>query len=330
MRRLGFMSDAWGQVALEPGSWTDVAATLMAFLALFGLTGIAWLFSKKARARSALNRLGVEISDQSLIRHIEDHDDTAVELLLRAGIRPNVSVGGRTAVHVAIATKNKAALQALLKNGDADAVAAALLHKNEPLRPTLDTWPPGGEILASVEEVLNHLQRLIMTELDPEERTDVLNLGLDLEVVQTFLLYRLIFRKNFRNLKYRGLLVNANAELIGPVIDGGSSIHSGTAAAVVEKVNNQIVEHESLLERQNISIEIRSYDLPPVVHGFLIADSHLYLGFTEFSNDKLQGGQFAYLYMQHVKSDEMTAHLFRVYRSWFTYYWNRGTTLCRS
>ncbi|WP_216209195.1 hypothetical protein [Amycolatopsis aidingensis] len=328
MTRPATLPDAAVQFALEPGSWTDVIAIVVGLLALFGITGIAWIFSKKARARSALNRLGIEVSDDSLVRRIDDRDDRAVVLLLRAGIRPDVPIGGRTPIQAALATRNETALRTLLDNGHAAEVAATLVQEAGPPWQASSGGPPGGEVLAGVQEVVDHLQRLIATELDPEERTEMLNLGLDLEVVQTFLLYRLIFRKNFRNLSYRGLLVDTDAELIGPIIDGGSSIHSGTAAAVVEKVNNQIAENETLLEQRNISIEIRSYDLPPTVHGFLIGDSHLYLGFTEFSHGKLHGGEFAYYYLRHRKSDEMTAHLFRMYRSWFAYYWNRGTVLC--
>lgn len=329
MTHAGLVPGAGLPLALEPGSWTDVIAIVVTLLALFGLTGLAWLFSKRARARSALNRLGIDVSDDSLVRRIDDHDDRAVTLLLRAGIRPDVPIGGRTPIQAALATRHEATLQALLDNGHAGEVAATLLRQPAPpaSAPTASGLP-GGEILAGVQDVVEHLQRLIATELDPEERTEMLNLGLDLEVVQTFLLYRLIFRKNLRNLRYRGLLVDAGSDLIGPIIDGTSSIHSGTAVAVVEKVNNQLAENEAMLEQRNITIEIRSYDLPPTIHGFLVGETHLYLGFTEFSHGKLHGGEFAYYHLRHRKSDEMTAHLFRMYRSWFDYYWNRGTTLC--
>lgn len=327
--RFGLLPGTALHFALDPGGWTSVIATLVAILALFGVTRIAWIFSRKARARSALNGLGIEVSDDSLVRRIEQRDNHAVALLLRAGIRPDIPVDGRTAIQATLATRNEAVLRALLDNGHTGDVAASLINEYVP-PPPASSWPPDGEVLDGVQEVMEHLQQLIATELSSEDNTELLNLGLDLEVVQTFLLYRLIFRKNVHNLSYRGMLVDTAAELIDPIIDGGSSIHSGTASAVVEKVNNQIIENGALLAQRNISIEIRSYDLPSPVHGFLIGNSHLYLGFTEFSYGKLHGGEFAYFYLRHRKSDEMTAHLFRMYRTWFTYHWNRGTTLCRS
>jgi hypothetical protein len=49
-------------VALDAGSWTDILGAAIAIL--LGASGVvAWVFSKRARARSGLRRLGVEISD---------------------------------------------------------------------------------------------------------------------------------------------------------------------------------------------------------------------------------------------------------------------------
>ncbi|MGW4525476.1 hypothetical protein [Amycolatopsis sp. NPDC004378] len=312
--------------ALDAGSWTDIlGAAITVLLAASGL--LVWVFSKRARARSALRRLGVEVSDSSLSRRIADDDRKAVRLLLRAGVRADARVDGRTPLQTAVESGDKQLIGLLLRHAPGEAVVDELLRRSP--GPAAAAGP-GLTVLAGVQEVLDHIQGLIATDVVPAERTEVLNLGLDLEVVQTFLLYRLIFQKNLQNLDYHGMLIDGTAERIRPIVDGGSSIHTGTAAAVVEKVGNQIAENAAFLRRSNISIEIRSYDLPPVLHGFLVDDRHLYLGFTEFAQGKLHGGEFGYLYFDSKGADPMTAHLFRVYRSWFEHHWKHGTRLCAS
>jgi len=336
---------------VEAGSWTDIIAIGIALLALFGATGVAWVFSKKSRARSRLNRMGVDISDESLMKRIEDHDARAVELLLCAGVRSDVRVGGREPVEVAIESRNETALRLLLEYDHSGAVAAKLIRvpqaatgpsQPEPREvPTQRLPGPTGElrglelpdttiVLSSVQDVLDHMQRVAQTELKGHELTEVRNFGLDLEVVATFILYRMIFQSDFRDISYQGLIVDGASERIQQIIDGESSIHSGTASAVIEKVNNQLDGKSLVLARRHVSIEIRRYAIPPVVHGFLVGDSHLYLGFTEFSNGKLQGGQFPYLYVRADESDAMSSHLFRVYRSWFDYYWKQSPKVCKS
>lgn len=312
--------------ALDAGSWTDLlGAGITLVLAASGI--VFWIFSKRARARSGLRRLGVEVSDASLARCVADDDRKAVRLLLRAGVRADARVNGRTPLQAAVDAGNEQLTDLIVRHTPDEAIVGELLrrHTPEPAPPG-----PGTTVLAGVHEVLEHLQRLIATDVAPSERTEVLNLGLDLEVVQTFLLYRLIFQKNLQNLEYHGMLINGQSEHIRPIVDGGSSIHTGTAAAVVEKIGNQIAENAGFLQRSNISIEIRSYDLPPVLHGFLVDNRHLYLGFTEFAQGKLHGGEFGYLYLDSKHTDPMTAHLFRVYRSWFEHLWKHGTPLCAS
>jgi hypothetical protein len=309
--------------SLDAGSWTDVLGVVITVL--LGASGaVFWIFSKRARARSGLRRLGVEISDASLARRVADDDQKAVRMLLRAGIRADARVNGRTPLQTAVEAGNAQLIELIVRHASDKAVVDELVrgHSSEPTSASRS----GYTVLAGIQEVLEHIQRLIAT----AERTEVLNLGLDLEVVQNFLLYRLIFQKNLQNLEYHGMLINSASELIRPIVDGGSSIHTGTAAAVVEKIGNQIAENTAFLQLSNISIEIRSYDLPPVLHGFLVDDRHLYLGFTEFAQGKLHGGEFGYLYLDSKHTDPMTAHLFRVYRSWFEHQWKHGTKLCTS
>lgn len=335
MTRLSQLYDSYALPQLEPGSWTDVIAIATALAIALFTTG-AWLFSRRTRARSALYRLGVEVSDRSLLKRIEAGDNNAVKLLLRAGIRPEVPIDGRTPIEAALEVGDEESLRALLKRTDAGVAAGVLVRaarSSTPRQPNEARSVPGaptGEILAGVQEVMDHLQAVVLTDLESAEHTEMLNLGLDLEVVQTFLTYRVILRKDFRNLDYKGMLLDTEADLIQPVINGGSSIHSTTARAVVDKFNHQIAENEQLLDHRDISMEIRSYGLPPTIHGFLVDDAHLYLGFTEFHGGKLHGGQFSYLYLSRRKSDEMTAHLFRMFRSWFLYHWDRGAVLCKS
>lgn len=305
-------------------------AIIVSVIALSGLT-VGWAFSRRYRARSALGRMGIEVSDQSLVQRIEDSDPRATGLLLRTGIRPDVPVGGRTPLAAALAAGDESTLSTVIAHTPPGALAAALLRPGGHRPATPEPAPlPSVEILFSAQAVVDHLQAQIAGALEREESIEIRNLGLDLEFVQTFLLYQVIFDRSFYHLSYRGMLVDVGADQVRDHIDGRSSIHSGTANAVIEKINNHIGESAAALARRSISIEIRTYDTLPNIHGFLVDDSHLYVGFTEFDGDKLQGGQFPYLYLRQGGSDEMTAHLCRVFGSWFRHYWDRGTTVCET
>jgi hypothetical protein len=306
-----------------------VIAIAVALLALSGVTA-GWIFSRKYRARSKLNRMGIEVSDRSLAERIENHDAHATELLLRAGIRPDVPIGGRTPFAIALAAADERTLSAVITRTAPATLAGSLLRESSHLPMPASGDGPPVDTLYSAREVIDHVYASATESLERAGRAEILNLGLDLEFVQTFLLYRVIFDKDFHNLTYQGMLLDGDAEAVRPFINGRSSIHSATASAVIEKINNQVEGRSGSLDHRGVSIEIRTYQTLPAVHGFLVGGCHLYLGFTEFDQGKLQGGQFPYLYLRQTGRNELAAHLFRMFRSWFEYHWSRGSSVCRS
>jgi hypothetical protein len=79
-------------------------------------------------------------------------------------------------------------------------------------------------------------------------------------------------------------------------------------------------------ELDRFSFEMRQYDLPPIFHGLLLNDSHLFLGFTEIHDGKIIGGTKPYLHLWHddQKDSSLNSHYFRFYKDWFAYYWENS------
>jgi hypothetical protein len=274
--------------------------------------------------------MGIEVSDRSLAARIGDHDAHATELLLRAGIRPDAPIAGRTPFAIALAAADERTLRAVIRRTTPATLAKGLVLERTLASVSASNDAQPVDTLYSAQAVIDHVYASATDSLVRAGSAEILNLGLDLEFVQTFLLYRVILDEEVHNLTYRGMLLDGGAEGVRPFIDGRSSIHSATANAVIEKINNQIEGRSSSLEHRGVSIEMRTYQGLPPVHGFMVGGFHLYLGFTEFDRGKLQGGQFPYLYVRQTPGNELASHLFRMFQSWFEYRWSRGRSVCKS
>lgn len=152
----------------------------------------------------------------------------------------------------------------------------------------------------------------------------MLNYGLDLEVVQSLITYQFILKKDINNLIYHGLIISPDSEKLQDYIDGSSNIHSTVANSAIQKIKNLSEQHGQELNNRHIELEIRSYEDLPVIHGFLINDKYLYLGFTQIESGKLQGGQYPYFFMKYDRHSKLTMHCFSMFRSWFAKKWEAG------
>lgn len=170
------------------------------------------MFSTRYRARSRLDRIGIEVSDRSLAERIESHDAQAAELLLRAGIRPDTPIGGRSPFAIALAAGDEQTLRAVIRRTDPATLAEGLLRERTRLSVLTSGDPPPVDSLYSAQAVIDHVYSSAVSSLEREGRAEILNLGLDLELVQTFLLYRVILDNAICNLTYRGMLLDGEAE----------------------------------------------------------------------------------------------------------------------
>lgn len=176
------------------------------------------------------------------------------------------------------------------------------------------------ELLSNVSAVLIKLEEILIE----ESRLGIVkiqNFGLDLETVVPWFVNKIGTNNKLSNVEliYKGLIINTDSEFIQSMIDGKSDVTQST-------VKNRLEEIRKLdnFQVSKVKVEIKSYDLPPVFHGFLVNDKHLFLSFTEIEDEKLRGGSYPYVYMQFNYNSKLNRHYFNMFKTWFGYIWNRS------
>lgn len=174
------------------------------------------------------------------------------------------------------------------------------------------------ELLPNVSTVLTKLEEILALEAK-SGTIEIHNFGLDLETVVPWFVNKIgtNMQLNDVHLVYKALVIDPNSELIKDMIDGKSDLNKLT-------VNSRLEEIKKLdfFKLSKVDVEIRSYKLPPVIHGFLLNNKHLFLSFTEIDSGKLKGGSFPYVYMEFNHSSRLNKHYFNMFKTWFEHIWN--------
>jgi hypothetical protein len=188
-------------------------------------------------------------------------------------------------------------------------------------------FPKDIEPFEDVGDVLqNHVLPIVKKLKSEGKKIEVKNFGLDLETVMPWLNIR-INSGEFAgiNAAFKCLIINPESPCINGLIDKGSNVSSN----IVNSSINSAREIENNNELNNFELELKQYDLPPIIHGFLINDIHLFLGFTEIISGKLKGGAKPYLYLnkQEHTSSLIALHYYSCFKSWFDHYWSISKTI---
>ncbi|MGL1957538.1 MAG: hypothetical protein OCD00_09510 [Colwellia sp.] len=175
-------------------------------------------------------------------------------------------------------------------------------------------------VLPNVEAVKGKIIEIINLNSENNSQLRIDNFGLDLETVSSMFKYTLQDQSKSRDIVYRGLIIDPESSVIKSSCGGGSNLCQETAQAAIQTLNkiNEATEY-------SLSIDLNSYDALPVMHGFLIDDEHLIMGFTHFSNGGLVGGSSPYIYVKRDRSSPFKESLFVTYKSWFDYWLKHGT-----
>ena len=187
-----------------------------------------------------------------------------------------------------------------------------------------NAFPQDLEVIGDVSDVLkDRVLPLIVEQASKKQHIKIENFGLDLETVMPWINHKIISSKKFGVVRFemKSLIINPKSAYLKDLINGSSNISSTTINASIEAAKN-LINHDAY----RFSFELRQYDLPPIFHGFLVNEEHLFLGFTEIVNGKLIGGTKPYLHLckQPDDTSEITAHYFNIFKDWFEYYWTRS------
>lgn len=198
-------------------------------------------------------------------------------------------------------------------------------HKiEEELENTKNTFPKDLEIINDASDVLNdRLFPIIIEQAKKEKHIKIENFGLDLETVIPWINQKILFSKELENVHFemKTLIINPESPYIKNYINEASNISSSTIFSSIDTAKNLV--HQELYK---FKLEMREYDLPPILHGFLLNDEHLFIGFTEIINGKLLGGTKPYLHLSKKAGNisTVTSHYFSFFKHWFNYYWNQS------
>ncbi|AXG71473.1 hypothetical protein KORDIASMS9_03730 [Kordia sp. SMS9] len=198
-------------------------------------------------------------------------------------------------------------------------------RKNEKRRLKNITTLHNFEIINDSTDVLNTRLLPIIERLSLEGETiEINNIGLDLETVIPWINQKIIASKKnlIVEIKLKTLIIDDNSEFIKSIINGKSNIQSSVLHASMDIAQKIIQENY-----HNFTLEIKKYSSPPLIHGFIINNEHLFLGFTEIVNKKLHGGVFPYLYLKKDNSSDLNKHYFNFFKSWFDYYWMNAESM---
>ena len=173
------------------------------------------------------------------------------------------------------------------------------------------------DVIGNVEDVK---ARLFGVMKDTDSKTiRVDNFGLDLETVQAMFRYNLKELANEKEVLYRGLIICPDSEAIKLVCKSTGNLCQQTAKDAINFVESQIKS-----QSVNFDIDLVCYETPPVIHGFLINDEHLFIGFTRFEGGALCGGDSPYLYINRSNTSKFKESLIKTYKTWFEYLHRTG------
>lgn len=121
-----------------------------------------------------------------------------------------------------------------------------------------------------------------------------------------------------RNIKFRILLINPRLKIFDRAAEHWRDECKYYMKTCLPSLNKRF-EASGI----NISVEWRTYDFLPSVHGYLLDDNYLFIGWNKWTNVgnrwELRGAEHGYLYFE--KGREEAEYFISLFRNWFDYAW---------
>lgn len=150
----------------------------------------------------------------------------------------------------------------------------------------------------------------------------VRNIALDMEVTWTFIRDRILTKADVRNLEWRSVMIDPQSPTIRQIEH--ETVSTTTAAQRIEAIRKTLSSMAKKLSDRNIKFECRMYSSVPVLHGFLVNDSVLFLTLLRIEKGKLIGAPNAYWKFVRMPSHAANEHYFQAYSDWFNHAWDTG------
>ena len=162
-----------------------------------------------------------------------------------------------------------------------DAEIKQLTQENDAIEKELEKtkhiFPKDIEIINDVDDVLSKkILPLLHEKTSKRQKIKIDNFGLDLHSVMNWLKNKIVFpnKSDVINLEIKSLIINPESIYIKHLIDGDSNISSQVVNSSIS--NAKDFEHNNNLYK--FCFEIKQYELPPILHGFIVDEEALIFG----------------------------------------------------
>lgn len=147
------------------------------------------------------------------------------------------------------------------------------------------------------------------------------NLALDMQLI-LHELENIIHNTNFKNLEYRGLIINPESKAIRKFCK--IEVSAIGASHVIHAIPTILNHHQLDLEKRNISISIRKYSYLPILHGFILNDERAIWSLTEMTEHGIIGGNSIFCNdLIQRKSTQQNSNA-KSFLSWFDHNWSES------
>ena len=153
----------------------------------------------------------------------------------------------------------------------------------------------------------------------------VRNIALDMGSTWDIIHGRLLANPNVRNLDWRSVMIDPLSRAIKDV--EGRTVSTRFAGTRIKQIQTTCSLLQKQLESRKVHFGCRGYGTVPVLHGFLINRSVLFLTMTRIENGELIGAPNAYLRFVASPGQESIAHAFGAFSDWFDHLWTKGSDI---
>ena len=153
----------------------------------------------------------------------------------------------------------------------------------------------------------------------------VRNIALDMGSTWDIIHGRVLAKTNVTYFDWKSVMIDPTSRAIKDV--EGRTVSTRLAGARIKQIQSTCASLDKELAARRVGFGCRGYGSVPVLHGFLINASVLFLTMTRMENGELIGAPNAYLKFEASAGQEPTEHAFKVFSDWFEHLWANGSAI---
>ncbi len=175
-----------------------------------------------------------------------------------------------------------------------------------------------------VATVGSEINRLFETAWEEGRIATVRNIALDMGGTWG-LINGLLSKPKVHDFDWQTLMIDPDSSAIREV--AGTTVSITVAAGRIEQIRKTCSRMEEPLKTRNVGFACKKYDAVPVLHGFLVNNSALFMTMTRMENGELIGDPNHYLTFEARPGGESIDYAFTAFSNWFDHFWAKGSDI---